>query len=320
MESDKEKLASESIKDKTVDNREEILDMKPQCRRSGSKHDEEQSIRSSNLYSAILNEQQASDYNTPSYLTSTDSYQNNIKYVSFRKIAQVNSMDSDAVSTLSRNTGITTLGPISIATDNSSVIESYVQSIVEQVVENEVESAGTLKRELESALRSKMKLGRKVKELLKNCDDQSLELKRAIESKHIQQDKFQREMEIHLTRKASELQIAMKQALNQAEESKTRALQLAKRDMDNEVSLLRRQIKDLQTQNNEVHIDRSLHNALELVETNQQALRHAAEKDVQSTLQLKEEIEQSFISAVGEFETWSDKQLQIMEERWRSLR
>jgi len=320
MESDKEKLASESSKDKPVDNREEILNMKPQFLRSDSNHNEEQSVRSSNPYPARLNKQQASEYNTPSYLTSTDSYQNNIKSISFRKIAPVNSMDSDAVSTLSKNTGITTLGPISIATDDSSVIESYVQSIVEQVLSKEVESAGTMKRELESALRSKMKLGRKVKKLITTRDDQSLELKRAIESKHIQQDKFQREMEIHLTRKASELHEAMKQALNQAEEAKTRALHLAKRDMDNEVSLLRRQIKDLQTQNNEVHIDRALHNALELVETNQQALRYAAEKDVLSTLQMKEEIEQSFISAVGQFEKWTDKQLELMEEKWRSLR
>jgi len=320
MDSGKEKLASESSKDKPVDNREGILNMKPQFLRSDSKHNEEQSIRSSNPYPARLNKQQASEYNTPSYLTSTDSYQNNIKSISFRKIAPVNSMDSDAVSTLSKNTGITTLGPISIATDDSSVIESYVQSIVEQVLSKEVKSAGTMKRELESALRSKMKLGRKVKKLITTRDDQSLELKRAIESKHIQQDKFQREMEIHLTRKASELHEAMKQALNQAEEAKTRALHLAKRDMDNEVSLLRRQIKDLQTQNNEVHIDRALHNALELVETNQQALRQAAEKDVQSTLQMKEEIEQSFISAVSEFECWTDKQLELMEEKWRSLR
>ena len=65
---------------------------------------------------------------------------------------------------------------------------------------------------------------------------------------------------------------------------------------------------------NNQNIEKSLHNALELVETNQRALRQAAEKDAQSTLQMKEEIEQSFISAVGEFERWSDKQLQIMEE------
>mmetsp|Transcript_11839 Transcript_11839/g.20582 ORF Transcript_11839/g.20582 Transcript_11839/m.20582 type:complete len:138 (+) Transcript_11839:2-415(+) len=131
-------------------------------------------------------------------------------------------------------------------------------------------------------------------------------------------EKFNREMEIHLTRKASELQSCIEMALNQAEQSKQRALDLAQRDMEREVSLLRSQLETVQA--NGVPIDSALQKALELVETNQRALREAAESDAKKALEMKAEIEQSFVTAVDEFEAWSDKQLRVMEARWESLK
>ena len=174
-----------------------------------------------------------------------------------------------------------------------------------------------MKAELEAALKSKLKLKAGVKKLLKKCDDQSLQLKRAHMSKQIERDKFNREMEVHLTRKATELKSMIKLALDQAEESKKRALELAKRDMEKEVSLLRSQLHAVQA--NGIPLEGSLLSALELVESNQQALRKAAENDAKSSLDFQKEIEQSFVNAIGEFEMWSDKQLEIMEHRWQSI-
>ena len=232
----------------------------------------------------------------------------------FMTIPQVGSMESDAVSTLSRTTGYSTVGAISINTENSAVIEAYVQSIVHNIVAAEVDNGSSLKKELEVALKSKMKLEARVKKLLKQSDDKSVHLRKAREEKQMAKEEFGRQMDVHLARKAAELQNCIGMAFNQAEQSKQRALGLAQRDMEEEVALLRSQLDTVRGKG--VPVDSDLQRALELVESNQRALREAAEKDVKSALDMKKEIEQSFVSAVGEFEAWSDKQVRIMEARW----
>jgi len=230
----------------------------------------------------------------------------------FMDIIKVGSQDSDAVSTLSRTTGCTTIGSVSISTENSAVIESFVQLVVHDIVAEEVKKAGSMKEQLEDALRSKMKLKARVKKL-KLAQNANI-------AKHagIAKDKFNREMEIHLTRKASELRSMYELAMDQAEQSKQLALNMAQRDMEKEVSLLRSQLDVVQA--NGVPIDNALRGALELVESNQRALRQAAESDAKKALDIKKDIEQSFVSAVSEFEHWSDKQMKTMEVRWESLR
>merc|ERR1712085_248353 len=163
-----------------------------------------------------------------------------------------------------------------------------------------------MKEQLEDALRSKMKLKARVKKL------------KLAQNANIAKDKFNREMEIHLTRKASELRSMYELAMDQAEQSKQLALNMAQRDMEKEVSLLRSQLDVVQA--NGVPIDNALRGALELVESNQRALRQAAESDAKKALDIKKDIEQSFVSAVSEFEHWSDKQMKPMEVRWESLR
>jgi hypothetical protein len=229
-------------------------------------------------------------------------------------IRQVRSFGSDAVSALSMLTGNTTVGSVSISTENSAVIESHVQAIVHNIVACEVENAGSMKKELEAALKDKLKLKAKVNKLVKTSDEQSL----LLAANHIKRGKFNREMEIQLARKAAELKKCTAVALNQAEESKRRALELAQQDMEKEISLLRSQLDAVQSIG--VPIDRSLRDALGLVELNQRALRKAAERDAKSALEMKEEIEQSFVNAVMEFEAWSEKQLRLMESRWERFK
>jgi hypothetical protein len=229
-------------------------------------------------------------------------------------IRQVRSFGSDAVSALSMLTGNTTVGSVSISTENSAVIESHVQAIVHNIVACEVENAGSMKKELEAALKDKLKLKAKVNKLVKTSDEQSL----LLAANHIKRGKFNREMEIQLARKAAELKKCTAVALNQAEESKRRALELAQQDMEKEISLLRSQLDAVQSIG--VPIDRTLRDALGLVELNQRALRKAAERDAKSALEMKEEIEQSFVNAVMEFEAWSEKQLRLMESRWERFK
>jgi hypothetical protein len=233
-------------------------------------------------------------------------------------IHRVRSTESDVISALSMITENITVGSVSISTENSAVIESYVQSIVHNIVAYEVENAGSMKKELEAALKGKLKLKAQVKKLLSLSKEQSVQLKRERESNHMRMEKFNREMEIHLARKAADLEKCTAVALDQAEESKRRALELAQQDMEKEVSLLRSQLDAVQSIG--VPIDRSLLQALGLVESNQRAMRRAAERDAESALKMKEEIERSFIDAITEFEAWSEKQLRQMEARWESMK
>ena len=239
----------------------------------------------------------------------------------FFMIPQVDSMDSSEsnISTLSRTTaGFTTVGSISITTENSAVIESYVESIVCNILAHEVESAGSMKKELERALKKKLKLGARVKKLQHQYDQQTIELKRAHTCNKIEEKRFNREMEIHLTRKASKMKGMIEVALHEAEESKRRANEVAQRDTQKEVSLLRSQLEAVQSKHG-IPINSSLHNALQLVESNQEALQKAAEKDANKAIEMKKDIENSYVNAIDEFESWSDQQLQIMEKRWGSL-
>jgi hypothetical protein len=229
-------------------------------------------------------------------------------------IRQGRSFESDAISALSLITGDTTVGSVSISTENSAVIESHVQTIVHNIVAYEVENAGSMKKELEAALKDKLKLKAKVNKLVKKSNEQSL----LLAANHIERRKFNREMEIQFARKAAELEKCTAVALNQAEESKRRALELAQQEMKKEVSLLAAQLDEVQSIG--VPIDRSLRDALGLVELNQRALRKAAERDANSALEMKEEIEKSFINAVTEFEAWSEKQLRLMESRWERFK
>lgn len=142
------------------------------------------------------------------------------------------------VSSLSRATGYTTIESLSTSTASSAEVESYVQSYVHDIVAREVDSAGLIKRELEEALKNKVRLERRVRRLVKKSDEQSVRLRRARREKAMARGKLNREMEIHLTWKASELKSCIEAALSQAEESKRRAVELARRDMEEEVSLL----------------------------------------------------------------------------------
>ena len=230
-------------------------------------------------------------------------------------IPQVRSFESDAVSALSMITGNTSIGSVSISTENSAVIESYVKSIVHNIVAYEVESTGSMKKELETALRRKLKLKAHVKKLAKQSHEISIRLEKERKANRIAQGKFNREMEIHLARKASEYEKYSAIAMDHAEQSKRRALELSQQDMEREVTLLKSQLDSVQSIG--VPIDKSLYNALGLVEKNQIALRQAAKRDAESALEMKDEVERSFMDAVAEFEAWSEKQLQLMEASWK---
>ena len=230
----------------------------------------------------------------------------------------IQSTESDLISALSMITENITLGSASTSTENSAVIECYVQSIVHNIVAYEVENAGSMKKELEAALKGKLQLKAQVKKLISLSNQQSVQLKRERETNNTRREKFNREMEIHLARKAADLEKCAAVALDQAEESKRRALELAQQDMEKEVALLRSQLDAVQSIG--VPIDRSLLQALGLVESNQRAMRLAAERDAESALEMKEEIERSFIDAIAEFEAWSEKQLRQMESRWERMK
>ncbi len=71
-------------------------------------------------------------------------------------IRQGRSFKSDAISGLSMITGDTTVGSVSISTENSAVIESHVQTLVNNI--DEVENARSMKKESEATLKDKVKL------------------------------------------------------------------------------------------------------------------------------------------------------------------
>eukprot|EP00970_Alexandrium_tamarense_P006714 scaffold1164_cov191-Alexandrium_tamarense.AAC.10 len=210
------------------------------------------------------------------------------------------SRDDDAVSTLSRNSGVTTIGSASFCTTDTDKINAHVQKLVSSIVKTELNTAGTMRCALEEALRSKAKLEAKIKKLEKKSGEQMLQLREARRTQQIAVEEYENELEVHLTRKAAQLKECVELALAQAEASKRREVELARGKMEMEIALLRSQLDD--ALENGVVVDGSLRNALDLVESNQQALREAAANNARSTLSMKNEIEHSFISAVTEFE------------------
>eukprot|EP01082_Thalassiosira_pseudonana_P002981 g2651.t1 g2651 contig12:545241-547411(+) len=218
------------------------------------------------------------------------------------------SRDDDAVSTLSRNSGVTTIGSASFCTADTDKINAHVQKLVSSIVKTELNTAGTMRCALEEALRSKAKLEAKIKKLEKKSGEQMLQLREARRTQRIAVEEYENELEVHLTRKAAQLKECVELALAQAEASKRREVELARGKMEMEIALLRSQLDD--ALENGVVVDGSLRNALDLVESNQEALREAAANNARSTLSMKNEIEHSFISAVTEFEVWSDKHVE----------
>lgn len=218
------------------------------------------------------------------------------------------SRDDDAVSTLSRNSGVTTIGSASFCTADTDKINAHVQKLVSSIVKTELNTAGTMRCALEEALRSKAKLEAKIKKLEKKSGEQMLQLREARRTQQIAVEEYENELEVHLTRKAAQLKECVELALAQAEASKRREVELARGKMEMEIALLRSQLDD--ALENGVVVDGSLRNALDLVESNQEALREAAANNARSTLSMKNEIEHSFISAVTEFEVWSDKHVE----------
>ena len=80
-----------------------------------------------------------------------------------------------------------------------------------------------------------------------------------------------------LTRKAAEIKQCAETALEQAEESKQRAVELAKREKDKEIMELKAQLREARAYG--VDADGSLKKALVLVESNQRAVNKVAQKD-----------------------------------------
>lgn len=228
-------------------------------------------------------------------------------------IRKIGSEDSDAVSTLSRatgastRTGMTTIGSVTISTTNSAEVEDYVQSVVSNIVAKEIDGSLCMKAELEKALKSKIKLERKVEKLMKSSKARYEELKQLRLSKHAHEKEINREVEIHLARKASELQTCVKFALKQSEDAKQRAVKLAECKADHEIRLLRSQLMKIDAEHNGIKIDKKLQRSLEVVELNRKELLETAASDAQQAMQMNKHIEESFSSAVKEFESWSDK-------------
>ena len=237
-------------------------------------------------------------------------------------IRKIGSEDSDAVSTLSRATGasamsgMTTIGSISISTTNSAEVEEYVQSIVSNIVAKEIDGSMSMKAELEVALKNKIKLERKVAKLMESSKARYEELNQLRLSKHAREKEINREVEIHLARKASELQSCVKFALKQSEDAKQRAVKLAECKVEHEIRLLRSQLMRMDAEHNGITIDKRLQRSLEVVERNRKELLETAASDAQQALQMNTRIEESFSSAVKEFESWSDKH---PSSRWNDL-
>ncbi|KAL3775353.1 hypothetical protein HJC23_003196 [Cyclotella cryptica] len=221
-----------------------------------------------------------------------------------------NEYEDDDVSTLSRSTCLT-IGSASFCSTDTKEIQSHVKSLVHGIVQKEIEKSGTMKKELEEALKSKAILESRVRKLERRNNKQQLELRKAHMQNETIVEEIDKEMTFHLTRKAAELKSCVEAALAQAEESKQRALEIARSDMEQEILALRAELDEALA--NGVHLDASLQRALALVESNRQTLRLAAESDARDAIKMKDEIENSFVSTVDEFEAWAEKQVTLME-------
>ena len=206
------------------------------------------------------------------------------------------SSEESEISAFSKASGMTSLGSMSTSV-NSAKVQEHVERVVKKIVAEEVQNAGALQESLSSALRSKMKLKSRLKKLRKMRND---ETRRQYEALTIS----------HLTRKAAEIKECAETALEQAEESKQRAVELAKREKDKEIMELKAQLREARAYG--VDADGSLKKALVLVESNQRAVNKVAQKDKHVIEGIKEELEISFLSAMEEFENWSETQLKMI--------
>lgn len=216
----------------------------------------------------------------------------------------------DDVSMLSRSTCLT-IGSASFCSTDTREIQSHVKSIVRGIVTRELSKSGTITTELEAALESKAKLESRVRKLTRRNRKQDLQLKDANLKNEIIVEEIDKEITVHLTRKAAELKSCMDAALKQAEESKRRAVEVVKSSMEQEILNLRSELDSALEHG--VYLDTSLQRALALVESNQQTLRLAAENDAQNAEKMKTEIESSFVCTVDELEKWADQQVTLME-------
>ncbi len=206
------------------------------------------------------------------------------------------SSEESEISAFSKASGMTSLGSMSTSV-NSAKVQEYVERVVKKIVAEEVQNAGALQESLSSALRSKMKLKSRLKKLTKMRND---ETRRKYEALTIS----------HLTRKAAEIKECAEIALIQAEESKQRAVEVAKRERDEEIMELKAQLCEARAYG--VDADGSLKKALVLVESNQRAVNKVAQKDKHVIEGIKQELEISFLSAMEEFESWSETQLKMI--------
>ena len=206
------------------------------------------------------------------------------------------SSEESEISAFSKASGMTSLGSMSTSV-NSAKVQEYVERVVKKIVAEEVQNAGALQESLSSALRSKMKLKSRLKKLTKMRND---ETRRQYEALTIS----------HLTRKAAEIKECVEIALEQAEESKQRAVEFAKHEKDKEIMELKAQLREARAYG--VDADGSLKKALVLVESNQRAVNKVAKKDKHVIEGIKQELEISFLSAMEEFENWSETQLKMI--------
>jgi hypothetical protein len=206
------------------------------------------------------------------------------------------SSEESEISAFSGASGMTSLGSMSTSV-NSAKVQQYVERVVKKIVAEEVQNAGALQESLSSALRSKMKLKSRLKKLTKMRND---ETRRKYEALTIS----------HLTRKAAEIKECVEIALEQAEESKQRAVEFAKHEKDKEIMELKAQLREARAYG--VDADGSLKKALVLVESNQRAVNKVAQKDKHVIEGIKQELEMSFLSAMEEFENWSETQLKMI--------
>lgn len=224
--------------------------------------------------------------------------------------------EEDDVSTLSRSTCIT-VGSASFCSTDTKEINSHVKSLVHSIVQRELKTSGSMKKELEDALHSKARLESRVRKLMRRNNKHQMQLQEANLKNETIVEEIDKEMTIQLTRKAAELKSCVEAALEQAEESKRRAVELTKNSMEHEILTLRSELDEALS--NGVQLDSSLQRALALVESNQQTLRLAAESDARETAKMKSEIEQSFVTTVDEFEAWAEKQVIVMERLEKSI-
>ena len=154
-----------------------------------------------------------------------------------------NTCEDDDLSTLSRSTCLT-IGSASFCSTDTKEIQSHVKSLVHGIVQRELQKSGTMKKELENALKSKARLESRVRKLIRRNNKQESQLQEAHLKNETIIEEIDKEMTFHLSRKAAELKSCIEAALEQAEESKRRAVELTKSSMEQEILTLRTELDE----------------------------------------------------------------------------